>query len=56
MLLARETKIAGRQKRSFEVARIETLSTEKQASDASLLVAFTKWQDTGWKRSTVSLR
>jgi hypothetical protein len=56
MLLARETKIAGRQKRNFEVARIETLSTEKQASDASLLVAFTKWQDTGWKRSTVSLR
>jgi hypothetical protein len=56
MLLARETKIAGRQKRSFEVMRTDTLTTEKQASDPSLLVAFTKWQDTNWKRSSVSLR
>jgi hypothetical protein len=56
LLLARETKIAGRQKRSFEVLRTDTLITEKQASDSSLLVSFTKWQDAGWKRSTVSLR
>jgi hypothetical protein len=56
MLLARETKIAGRQKRSFEVMRIDTFVTEKQASDTSLLVAFTKWQDPNWKRSSVSLR
>jgi hypothetical protein len=56
MLIARETRIAGRAKRSFEVARMDTLTTEKQASDASLLVAFGKWQDAGWKRQTVSLR
>jgi hypothetical protein len=56
MLLARETKIANRQKRSFEVVRTDSLTTEKQASDSSLLLAFTKWQDTNWKRTTVSLR
>jgi hypothetical protein len=56
MLIARETRIAGRSKRSFEVARMDTLTTEKQSSDASLLVAFGKWQDAGWKRQTVSLR
>jgi hypothetical protein len=56
MLIARETRIAGRSKRSFEVARMDTLTTEKQASDAGLLVAFGKWQDVGWKRQTVSLR
>jgi hypothetical protein len=56
MLLARETKIANRHKRSFEVVRTDSLSTEKQASDSSLLLAFTKWQDTNWKRTTVSLR
>jgi hypothetical protein len=56
MLLARETKITGRQKRSFEVLQTNTLTTEKQASDSSLLVAFTKWQDPSWKRTTVSLR
>ncbi len=56
MLLARETRIAGRTKRSFEVTRMDTLTTEKQASDSGLLVAFGKWQDAGWKRQTVSLR
>lgn len=56
ILLARELRIAGRQKRSFEVARIDTLATQKQASDSSLLVAFTKWQDINWKRSSVTLR
>lgn len=56
MLLARETRIAGRSKRSFEVARMDTLTTEKQASDPGLLVAFGRWQDAAWKRQTVSLR
>ena len=56
MLMARETRIAGRMKRSFEVARMDTLTAEKQASDPSLLVAFGKWQDPNWKRQTVSLR
>jgi hypothetical protein len=56
ILLAREIKITGRQKRSFEVLQTNTLTIEKQASDSSLLAAFTKWQDPNWKRTTVSLR
>jgi hypothetical protein len=56
MLLARETRIAGRSKRSFEVLRMDTLTADKQASEPSLLLAFGKWQDAGWKRQTVSLR
>ena len=56
MLLARETRIAGRSKRSFEVLRMDTLTAEKQASEPSLLLAFGKWQDAGWKRHTVSMR
>jgi hypothetical protein len=56
MLMARETRIGGRSKRSFEVARMDTLTAEKQASEPSLLVAFGKWQDAGWKKQTVSLR
>jgi hypothetical protein len=56
ILLARETRIAGRSKRSFEVSRLDTLSTEKQASDSNLLITFSKWQDSNWKRQTVSIR
>jgi hypothetical protein len=56
MLLARETKVAGRYKRSFEVSNVDTLTIEKQASDSTLLMAFSKWQDPNWKRGTVSLR
>jgi hypothetical protein len=56
LLLARETKTAGRHKRSFEVARTDTLAIEKQTSDPNFLTAFTKWQDANWKQSSVSLR
>lgn len=56
MLLAREARTAGRNKRSFEVVRLDTLSTDKQASEPGLLAAFGKWQDPAWKRQTVSVR
>ncbi len=56
MLLVRETRLAGRYRRSFEVLRLDTLGTDKQASDPALLAAFGKWQDAAWKRHTVSLR
>lgn len=56
MLLAREARIDGRVRRSFEVFNLETLATEKQASTPQLLVLFGQWQDALWKSQTVSLR
>jgi hypothetical protein len=56
MLLAREAKVDGRFVRSFEVVALDTLVIEKRASTPSLLVAFGKWTDPAWKRTTVSLR
>ncbi|MBI3367303.1 MAG: hypothetical protein HY021_02270 [Burkholderiales bacterium] len=56
LLLVRESKVDGRLKRSFEVARLDTLLPEKSASAPELLSLFTRWQDAAWKRQTVSLR
>jgi hypothetical protein len=56
LLMAREARIEGRIKRSFEVLKLDTLATEKQASTPTLLVLFGKWQDPAWKEQTVSLR
>lgn len=56
LLAVREARVEGRTVRSFEVIRTDTLATEKQASRPDLLVLFTRWQDPGWKRGTVSLR
>lgn len=56
LLLARETRVDGRLRRSFEVTRLDTLLPEKSASTPGLLVAFGRWQDAGWKRQTVSVR
>lgn len=56
MLVAREAQGEGKYKRSFELVRIDSLSTERQAGDASVLGVFQRWQDPGWKRMTVSLR
>jgi hypothetical protein len=56
LLLAREARVDGRFRRSFEVASLATLNTEKQASAPTALALFGKWQDPAWKRSTVILR
>lgn len=56
LLLAREARVDGRFKRSFEVASLATLNTEKKASAPTALALFGKWQDAAWKRSTVILR
>nr|WP_284620271.1 hypothetical protein [Rubrivivax pictus] len=56
LLVARESRIDGRFKRSFEVLKLTTLQMEKQASTPELLSAFARWQDPAWKRQTVSLR
>jgi hypothetical protein len=56
VLVAREARGDGRYKRSFEVVRLDSLTTERQASDATVLGPFQRWPDPGWKRMTVSLR
>ncbi|HYC44686.1 MAG TPA: hypothetical protein VED01_04280 [Burkholderiales bacterium] len=56
MLVAREFRSEGRYRLSFEVMRVDTLTAERQAGDASILGAFQRWRDPSWKRQTVSLR
>ena len=56
VLVARESRGAKGLKRNFEVVRLDTLGTERQAGDPAVLGAFVRWQDPGWKRETVSLR
>ena len=56
MLVAREARGSGRWRRSFEVVRIDGLSTERVTGDVAALPLFQRWQDAGWKRQTLSLR
>jgi hypothetical protein len=56
MLVAREVRVDGRYKTSFEVLRTATLDVEKQADQPKNLSVFYRWQDTVWKGQTVSLR
>jgi hypothetical protein len=56
VLVAREASGEGRYKRSYELMRIDTLTTVAQATDPALLPAFQRWQDAGWKQATLSLR
>ncbi|MDB5814244.1 MAG: hypothetical protein JWN23_1361 [Rhodocyclales bacterium] len=56
MLVAREARGEGKYKRNFELVRLDSLSTARQASDPSMLGAFQRWQDPVWKRETLSLR
>lgn len=55
-LAAREARIDGRWKRSYELLSLATLATERQADDPKNLSAFYRWQSAEWKRATVSLR
>ena len=56
LLVARDWRSAKGAKRNFEIVRLDTLATERQAGDPSVLGPFLRWQDAGWKRETVSLR
>jgi hypothetical protein len=56
MLVAREATGDGKSLRRFEVVRLDTFATERQASDPSVLRAFQAWQDPSWNRETLSMR
>ena len=56
VLVAREAKGEGKYKRSFELMRLDTLATERQATDPGILGSFQRWQDASWKRQTLSIR
>ena len=56
MLAAREIKVDGRYKRTYELLNTSTLAVEKQADKPDNLSAFYRWQDPLWKAQTVSLR
>jgi len=56
LLAARETKVEGRFRRSFEVIDLATLAVEKQVDNPSSLSVFYRAQDAAWKRQTVALR
>jgi hypothetical protein len=56
MLIAREARGEGKYKRSYEVMDLPTLTTQRQASDPSILGAFQRWQQPAWQQMSVSLR
>lgn len=56
VLVAREARGDGKYRRSYELVRLDSLSTERQSPDPTALGAFQRWQDPAWKRMTVSLR
>jgi len=56
LLVAREASGEGKYKKSYEVMRIDTLSTVNTVPDPQLLPVFQRWQDAGWKEASLSLR
>lgn len=56
MLAAREVRVDGRFRRTFEVVDLATLAVEKKVDDPASLSVFYRSQDAAWKRQTVALR
>lgn len=56
MLAARETRVDGRFRRSFEVIDLATLAVDKQVDNPSSLSVFYRSQDAAWKRQSVAIR
>lgn len=56
MLAAREIKVDGRFKRSFDLINMDSLQVENSADKPQSLSTFYRWQDPLWKQQTVVLR
>ena len=56
VLVAREARGEGKYKRSFEVVKLDGLTTERQANEPTALGAFQRWQDATWVKLSASMR
>jgi hypothetical protein len=56
LLVAREARVGGNLRRSFEVRLMTTLAVEHNARNPELLWAFGRWTAPEWKHGTVALR
>lgn len=56
ILAAREIKMEGRFKRSFDVISMDSLQIERSADKPESLTPFYRWQDPSWKSQNVILR
>lgn len=56
LLAAREVKVDGRFRRSFEVIDLASLAVARQADEPGSLSLFQRWQDPAWKRGTIAIR
>jgi hypothetical protein len=56
MLVAREAISDGKQIRTFELLRLDTLAPVNHAAQPGSLAAFRRWQDPSWKAQTLSMR
>jgi hypothetical protein len=56
LLVVREVTSDGHFHRRFELVRLDTLTTDRQAGTPDLLPAFGRWQDPIWRSTTIAFR
>ncbi len=56
LLAAREMRVNGRYRTTFEVIGLDSLEVEHQSNSPTFLSLFYRWQEPRWKHQTVSVR